>query len=188
MKTKGLLRIVVLFCCVIGFAGCNDDESGFSSAEIQQALFDMKGTYKGTVEVSYYRGKEIEAFSDRIAVSRDSLILKLPLSPIAEMIKDEDISRHFREIGEVEVKAGYEFLQMDQGSMNFVLHPKNVVILGGYGVPSSVRIEFSQHFGGDAEIYSQFMMFNISPTELWIGNEKSEDFSQLVYHFSGSYE
>ena len=56
MKTKGLLRIVVLFFCVIGFSGCNDDESEFSSTEIQQALFDMKGTYKGAVEVSYYRG------------------------------------------------------------------------------------------------------------------------------------
>ena len=43
MKTKGLLRIVVLFFCVIGFSGCNDDESEFSSTEIQQALFDMKG-------------------------------------------------------------------------------------------------------------------------------------------------
>lgn len=66
--------------------------------------------------------------------------------------------------------------------MNFVLHPENIVILGGYGAPLSVRIEFSQNFGGDAEIYSQFMMFNISPTELWIDNERSEDFSQLVYH------
>jgi hypothetical protein len=77
---------------------------------------------------------------------------------------------------------------MDQGVMNFVLHPENIVILGGYGAPLSVRIEFSQNFGGDAEIYSQFMMFNISPTELWIDNERSEDFSQLVYHFRGSYE
>ena len=188
MKTKGLLRIVVLFFCVIGFSGCNDDESEFSSTEIQQALFDMKGTYKGAVEVSYYRGKEIATFPDGIAVSKDSLIFKLPLSPIAEMIKDENISRHLREIGDVEVKAGYEFHQMDQGVMNFVLHPENIVILGGYGAPLSVSIEFSQNFGGDAEIYSQFMMFNISPTELWIDNERSEDFSQLVYHFRGSYE
>ena len=97
MKTKGLLRIVVLFFCVIGFSGCNDDESEFSSTEIQQALFDMKGTYKGAVEVSYYRGKEIATFPDGIAVSKDSLIFKLPLSPIAEMIKDENISRHLRE-------------------------------------------------------------------------------------------
>ena len=98
MKTKGLLRIVVLFFCVIGFSGCNDDESEFSSTEIQQALFDMKGTYKGAVEVSYYRGKEIATFPDGIAVSKDSLIFKLPLSPIAEMIKDENISRHLREV------------------------------------------------------------------------------------------
>ena len=70
MKTKGLLRIVVLFFCVIGFSGCNDDESEFSSTEIQQALFDMKGTYKGAVEVSYYRGKEIATFPDGIAVSK----------------------------------------------------------------------------------------------------------------------
>ncbi len=43
MKTKGLLRIVVLFFCVIGFSGCNDDESEFSSTEIQQALFEVSG-------------------------------------------------------------------------------------------------------------------------------------------------
>jgi hypothetical protein len=82
---------------------------------------------------------------------------------------------------DVEVKAGYEFHQMDQGVMNFVLHPENIVILGGYGAPLSVRIEFSQNFGGDAEIYSQFMMFNISPTELWIDNERSEDFSRKLF-------
>ena len=35
---------IILLCDRI--SGCNDDESEFSSTEIQQALFDMKGTYK----------------------------------------------------------------------------------------------------------------------------------------------
>ena len=37
-------------------------------------LVDMKGTYKGAVEVSYYRGKEIATFPDGIAVSKDCLL------------------------------------------------------------------------------------------------------------------
>ena len=74
MKTKGLLRIVVLFFCVIGFSGCNDDESEFSSTEIQQALFDMKGTYKGAVEVSYYRGKDCNLSRWNSSVKRFSNI------------------------------------------------------------------------------------------------------------------
>lgn len=188
MQTKKLLGMAVLFCCMAGFAGCNDDDSKFSSAEIQQALFDMKGTYKGTVDVSYYQGKQIASFPDGIAVSKDSLQFTLPLLPIAELIKDESASQYLKEIGNVEVKAGYEFTQMDHGTKSFVLHPKNVTVLGGYGAPPSIRIEFSQIYGGNAEPDYQSMMFNISPVEVWIGDEKSEDFSQLVYHFSGAYE
>lgn len=171
-----------------GFMGCNDDDSKFSSAQIQQALFDMKGTYNGTVNVSRYRGETIADFSDGTAVSKDSLTFSLSLLPIAEMIKDENTSQRLKEIGEIEVKAGYEFCQMEQGTLNFVLHPKDVVILGGYGAPPSIRIEFSQNFGGDAESYYQSIVFNISPIELWLDDKKSEDFSQLVYHFSGSYK
>ena len=62
MKTKGLLRIVVLFFCVIGFSGCNDDESEFSSTEIQQALFDMKGTYKGAVKFHIIEVRKLQPF------------------------------------------------------------------------------------------------------------------------------
>lgn len=188
MRTKELLGIVVLLFCIVGFIGCNDDDPKFSSAEIQRALFDMKGTYNGTVNVSYYQGETIAGFSDGIAVSKDSLMFNLSLLPIAEMIKDESISRYLKGIGDVKVKAGYEFCQMEQGILNFVLHPQNVVILGGYGAPPSIRIEFSQNYGGDAEVYNQSMVFNISPIEVWIGDKKSEDFSQLVYHFSGSYK
>lgn len=188
MKAKKLLGMVVLFCCMAGFAGCNDDDSKFSSAEIQQALFDMKGTYKGTVDVSYYQGERITGFPDGIAVSKDSLQFTLALLPIAEMIKDESASQYLKKIGNVEVKAGYEFTQMDQGFISFVLHPKSVTLLGWYGAPPSIRIEFSQIYGGNADTYQQFMMFNVSPVEVWIGGKKSEDFSQLVYHFSGNYE
>ena len=62
MKTKGLLRIVVLFFCVIGFSGCNDDESEFSSTEIQQALFDMKGTYKGPWKFHIIEVRKLQPF------------------------------------------------------------------------------------------------------------------------------
>lgn len=188
MTIKGLFRIAVLFFCVTGFAGCNKDESGFSSAEIQQALFDMKGTYNGAVEISYYQGDSIATFSDAMAVSKDSLMFKMSLLPIAELINNEGLSKHLKEIGDVEVKAGYEFVQMDSGVIHFVLHPKDVVVLGGFGAPPSVRIEFSQSFGGDAGTDSQFMIFNISPIGLWINGEKSSDFPQLVYHFSGTYK
>ncbi|GAB6867810.1 DUF4840 domain-containing protein [Bacteroides rodentium] len=187
MTTKGLCRIVALFFCVAGFIGCNNDDDKFSSAEIQQALFDMKGTYNGTVEVSYYQGKNLATFPDEVVKSKDSLIFQMSLLPVAEMITDENLSRHLREINQVEVKAGYEFYQMDQGHIHFVLHPKEAIIWGGYGAPQSVRIEFSQIYGGDVDVYeqSQSMLFNISPTALWIGNEKSPEFSQLVYNFMG---
>lgn len=185
---KKLLGMAALFLCVAGFAGCNDDDAKFSSKEIQQALFDMKGAYKGTVDVSYYQGERIASFSDGKVVSKDSLQFTLPLSPIAELIQDETASRYLKEIGEVEVKAGYEFLQMDQGSMNFLLRPKEVIIWGGYGAPPTIKIAFSQNYGGNAETSNQSMVFNVSPVEVWIGDKKSEDFSPLVYHFSGKYE
>lgn len=188
MKTNGLLRIVVLFFFIAGFIGCNDDEPKFSSDQIQQALFDMKGTYNGTVKVSYYKGKTIADFPDEIAVSKDSLTFSLSLLPVAETIKDDNISQRLREIGEVEVKAGYEFYQMEQGSIHFVLHPKDVTVVGGHDASPSIRIVFSHNFGGDAEAYPQFMMFNISPVELWIDDKKPEEFSQLVYHFQGTYK
>lgn len=67
-----------------------------------------------------------------IAVSRDSLQCTMSLLPYAELMKDEDLSKHLKEVGDVEVKAGYEFLQMDGGVRHFVLHPKDVNVSGGY--------------------------------------------------------
>ena len=40
---------------------------------------------------------------------------------------------------------------MDDQIIHFVLHPVDVVILGGYGSPGTVKFVFSQNFGGDAD-------------------------------------
>ncbi len=104
------------------------------------------------------------------------------------MISDETIAECLREIDEVPVMAGYDFLQMDNSTIHFVLYPKDVTILGGYGAPSSIRLVFAQTFGGDAEVGQNFIMFNISPMELWVDGKKYEDFPRLVYHFRGDYE
>ncbi len=188
MKVKKLLGTLVLFLCAVGFAGCNDDDEGFTQEETRQALFDLKGTYHGNVQVSYYQGSKITEFSDGIAVSRDSLKFNLSLIPIADMVSEQNVAERLREIGEVEVCAGYDFLQRDADLLNFVLFPQEVCILGGYGAPPTIRIVFSQIFGGDAEVDKNFIMFNISPVELWADGNKCESFKQLVYHFSGEYE
>ncbi len=73
MKTKSLFGILVLFLSVLSLTSCNKDEEGFSKEEVQQALFDMKGTYHGTVQVAYYHGSDITELQNAIAVSRDSL-------------------------------------------------------------------------------------------------------------------
>ncbi|MCD7933489.1 MAG: hypothetical protein LUH15_20260 [Tannerellaceae bacterium] len=101
---------------------------------------------------------------------------------------EESAAGLLRETGEVIIKAGYDFYQMEQGNINFALYPKDVVVPGGYGAPPTVKIVFAQTFGGDAEIWQNFIMFNISPTEIWINGQKHEDFKQLVYHFRGFYE
>lgn len=188
MKTKSRFGILMLFLCLLCLTSCNKNEPLFSSAQIQQALFDMKGTYHGTVEVSYYHGKDITEPTGAVAVSRDSLTFTMSLLPIADLIMDENIAQILREAGEVKVIAGYDFSQIDDGYLNFRLCPKDAVILGGYGAPPTIRIVFSQTFGGDAEIYQNFIMFNISPKELWLNDKKYEDFKQLVYHFRGVYE
>lgn len=109
----------------------------------------------------------------------------MSLLPIADIIDDEIVSKRLRDIGDISVKAGYEFLQMDDQIIHFVLHPVDVVILGGYGSPGTVKFVFSQNFGGDADTYYHNMVFNISPTELWVNGKKCESFKQLVYHFGG---
>ena len=184
MKTKNLFGILVLFLSVLSFTSCNKDEKGFSKEEVQQALFDMKGTY----HVAYYQGSNIGILQNATAVSRDSLKFNMSLLPLSELISDETIAERLREIGEVPVMAGYDFLQIDNSTIHFVLYPKDVTILGGYGAPPSIRLVFAQTFGGDAEVGQNFIMFNISPLELWVNGKKYEDFPRLIYHFRGDYE
>lgn len=163
---------------------CDNDEARFSSLEIQNALFEMKGTYHGKMRVSYYHGDRIAEELDCKAVSRDSMTVDMNLVPMATTIGDESIATRLREIGTVPVKSGYEFLQMDD-MYSFVLHPDDVTRSDATG---TVRIVFSQNFGGDANYSYHNVMLNLSPTELWIDGEKYEPFSQLVYHFEGTYE
>lgn len=44
MKTKNLFGILILFLSALSLTSCNKDEEGVSKEEIQQMLFDMKGT------------------------------------------------------------------------------------------------------------------------------------------------
>lgn len=188
MRTKDLFGILVLFLSVLNLTSCNKDEEGFSKEEIQQMLFDMKGTYHGTVQVDYYHGSSITELQNAIAVSRDSLKFNMSLLPYVELISDEGLSERLREIGEVEVVAGYDFYQSDGGHIHFVLHPKDVNVLGGHDTSADIRIVFSMNYGGDAVTYTNFMMFNMSPLELWVDGKKYDDFPRLVYHFRGEYE
>lgn len=188
MKTKNLFGILVLFLSVLNLTSCNKDEEGFSKEEIQQMLFDMKGTYHGMVKVSYYQGSNITELQNAVAVSRDSLEFNMTLQPLSELIADKNLSDRLREIGEVSVVAGYEFLQSDGGHIHFVLHPKDVNVLGGHDTSADIRIVFSMNYGGDAVTYTNFMMFNMSPLELWVDGKKYDDFPRLVYHFEGNYE
>lgn len=188
MKTKRIMRVLALLLCVYSFISCNKDESGFSSSLIQQTLFDMKGTYHGRVEVDYYHGSSITELSNAIAISRDSLTFQMSLLPIANLITDKNASQILHETGEVTVHAGYDFSQIDEWNINFGLRPKDIVVFGKNDATQSVKLVFSQTFGGDAEIDKNFIMFNISPIELWINGEKDTEFKQLVYHFLGTYE
>lgn len=169
-------------------AACNREESGFSRAEIRQMLSDMEGTYHGTVKVSYHNGETIANFSDGMAVSCDSLRFTLSLQPIAELVRDEAVAARLREIGTAEVSAGYDFMQMDSGTIHFRLHPDDIVLYGGYGAPPTLKIVFDQLFGGDALTDTKFLLLNISPAELWVNGKRCPVFKQLVYHFQGTCE
>ena len=106
---------------------------------------------------------------------------------MAFTITDEAVASRLKEIGIAVVKAGYDFLQMDDTMFSFVLLPDDVVVSGDHGGQSPVRIVFDQTFGGDAfHNERNTIMFNLSPIELWIGNEKYEPFRQFVYHYEGS--
>lgn len=182
-----LIKSIVLFFALICISGCNKDEPKFSSSQIQDALVEMKGTYYGDMRVSYYHGDRISEGEECKVLSRDSLIINMDLKPMASTLSDEDIASCLREIGAVQVKAAYEFLQMDNVMYSFVLLPSDVFVSGGLGAPAPVRIVFAQSFGGDAFYHDgNHIMFNLSPLELWVGGEKFEPFKQLVYHYEGS--
>ncbi len=182
------ITTIILFIALVFISSCNNEESKFSSSEIQRALFEMKGTYHGEMRVSYYHGETISEGNACKAVSKDSLTIYMDLTPMASVITDEYISSILREIGVVQVKAGYEFLQMDDSMYHFVLLPDSVICDGGLENPVTVKIVFSQLFGGDAAYRYHNIMFNLSPTELWIGDKMYEPFQQLVYHYEGTYE
>ena len=183
---KHLLTHIVLFFALIIVSGCNKDEPKFSSSQIKNALFEMKGIYYGDMKVSYYHGDRISEGEECKVISKDSLIINMDLKPMASVISDEDISSRLFDIGVVRVKAGYDFYQMDDTMFHFVLLPDDVIVSGGYGAPSPIRIVFDQSFGGNAYSVSNDIMFNLSPKELWIGEEKYEPFKQLVYHYEGA--
>ena len=179
--------MLLSLCC---FTSCNKDDEPFSSDEIKQMLFDMKGNYYGDVDVAYYHGKTFADSLETVAYSRDSLTVTLPLAPMAETIADETIAQRLCDIGEVTIAMGYSFSQNDGTNINFGLRPTDVIVYGGFGAPATVRIVFAQNFGGDGspswmDSNQRFIMFNVSPIELWVNGEKYEDFQQLVYHFRG---
>lgn len=177
---------VILFIVLAILSGCNSDDPKFSSSQIQNALFEMKGTYHGKMNVSYYQGDRVSEGNECKFVSKDSMTVYMDLAPMALTVADEEIASRLREIGIVQVKAGYEFYQMDETMYHFVLRPVDVDCPGGYGAPESVRIVFAQNYGGDAEYFYHNMMFNLSPVELWVGNKKYEPFRKLVYHYEGT--
>lgn len=189
-KIKIMKQIIqfVLLVALVFVTSCNDDEPKFSSAEIQNAINDMKGTYYGKMDVSYYHGDRISEDKECKVVSNDSLMVYMDLEPMASTIADEAIAERLRKIGVVEVRAAYDFCQMDERMYHFLLLPKDVICLGGYGAPETVKIVFSQNFGGDADYFYHDIMFNLSPKELWYGDKKYEPFRQLVYHYEVSRE
>lgn len=138
------------------------------------------------MEVSYYQGNIITDGYECNVVSGDSLTINMDLTHMATVIPDEDIASRLREIGVVQVKAAYKFLQMDDSLYHFVLLPDDVICLDGNGTPTDIRIVFSQSFGGDADFRSHYIIFNLSPIELWVGNKKYKEFRQLVYHYEGT--
>lgn len=50
----------------------------------------------------------------------------------------------------------------------------------------SVKIVFAKYFGDDNDNDNRkYMIFNLSPKELWIDGNKYENFRQLIYNFRG---
>ena len=186
MKTKDLFGTLIFFLSMFSLMSCNKEDTGFSDSEIKQALFDMKGTYHGTAKIAYYQGSTITELQNSTATSRDSLKFSMSLLPISGLVADKSLAERLKEIGEVPVMVGYEFDQRDETFISFGLHPKDVVVWGG--ASPTLKIVFAKNYGGNAQVDRNFMMFNISPIELWMNGSKYEEFPPLVYHFSGEYQ
>lgn len=184
MNQNVLSRIVFLFTCLAVFVSCNEDKEKFSSAQIQRALFDLKGVYHGTVEMSYVKGSIIAKQDKVVAVSRDSLAFSIPLALVSETIRKENVARVLRDVGEVEVKAGYEFLGISR-TLNFVLHPQDVMIRDQFGKASEVKLIFSQSYGGNAEPQFENIIFIYCLEEIHVDGKKLGDFKPLVLYFEG---
>lgn len=182
LKTVFPLILMMTLMCL---TGCNDDDPKFSPAQIRAALSEMEGTYDGEMRVSCYHGETVSESNECTVFSKDSLTIHMDLALMASTIADDEIASLLRNMGVVRVKAAYEFYQIDDTMYFFVLHPDDMIDLGGFGAPPSVRIVFSQIFGGWAEYHYRDIAFNLSPIELWVGGEKYEPFRQLVYHFEG---
>lgn len=198
MKTKSKLNLASSFLAISLFlifsTSCNkDDGEKISAEQIRQALFDMKGRYHGAIEASFYQGTKIIKIENVEAISRDSLTFIMPLEPITSTITDEKVVDFLRNINTVEIKAGYNFYQIDEyiddnENINFfTLAPQKVIIFSKGNVPD-VTIVFADSFGGSFEKRFNSIIFNISPKEIWIGSTKLDSFKQLVYHFEGKYE
>lgn len=183
------IKILSTLALVLFLSGCNKDKEGVSPEQIRQALFDMKGTYHGTTEVSYFHGSEIAEIDETKAVSRDSLSFVIPLGPIADMMGDEKIAAALRAVEKAEVKAGYHFSQIDDNGyfVSFGLSPKNIIIPAQGDVPG-ITIVLADVFGGSFHKGQNFIMFNVSPEEVLVNGTKVDSFKQLVYHFDGVYE
>lgn len=182
------ITLPVILSFVLTFiTACNNDEPEFSASQIQNALSEMKGSYSGEMSVSYHHGDRISEGNECTFVSNDFLTVSMDLTSMALTVADENLASRLREIGVVQIKASYEFLQMDDHIYHFVLYPDDVICLDENDISKSVRIVFAQNFGGDADSYQHVIMFNLSPMELWIGDKKYEPFRPLVYHYEGTY-
>lgn len=122
-------------------------------------------------------------------MSRDSLSFQIPLKFIADQISDEKVASTLYDLQYAEFKAEYEFSQIEEGGspVCFVLLPKKIII-PVHGNTPQITIVFAHTFGGDFEKWANFIMFNVSPKEVWVGDTKLDSFKQLVYHFRGAYE
>lgn len=183
MKTNITILSILL---ILLFTGCNKDEPKISAAQISQAIKEMQGSYSGDMDV-YYQGERLVKDVPCTMESTDSLITYIDLEPMAMTIADENIAAVLRGAGIVSVKAGYEFYQMDDGTYSFILHPKDVVIQTTNTSENSIRIAFAKNFGGSISFMmtEASFMFNLSPSELWVGNKKYDDFKQLVFNCGG---